>query len=86
METSRTAPTLYADVRRFSQLNNADKVFGTHRAAFLSIAPSPTFSTPLHGVVRVIASKLVRQAIADFKVQSMTTANPTGSRRVAQRE
>jgi hypothetical protein len=27
----RTAPTLCADVRRFSQLNNADKIFGTHR-------------------------------------------------------
>src|SRR5262245_54771629 len=26
----RTAPTLCADVRRFSQLNNTDKVFGTH--------------------------------------------------------
>src|SRR5262249_3051210 len=26
----RTAPTLFADVRRFSQLNNTDKAFGTH--------------------------------------------------------
>src|SRR5262245_66667285 len=26
----RTAPTLCADVRRFSQLNNTDRVFGTH--------------------------------------------------------
>src|SRR5215510_4335259 len=26
----RTAPTLFADVRRFSQLNNADRAFGTH--------------------------------------------------------
>ena len=32
----RTAPTLCADVRRFSQLNNADKVFGTHKST-----PSP---------------------------------------------
>jgi len=28
----RAAPTLCADVRRFSQLYNADKVFGTHRS------------------------------------------------------
>src|SRR6516225_3846270 len=29
--------------------------------------------------------KFLREAMADFKVQSMTTANPTGPRRVAQR-
>jgi hypothetical protein len=32
MERGRTAPTLFADDRRFSQLNNANKVFGTHRS------------------------------------------------------
>src|SRR5262249_24712006 len=32
----RTAPTLSADVRRISQLNNANKVFGTHRSLWLS--------------------------------------------------
>jgi len=32
----RTAPTLWDDVRRFSQSNNADKVFGTHSWADLA--------------------------------------------------
>jgi hypothetical protein len=34
------ALTLCADVRRFSQLNNADKVFGTHNGEFGVLDPS----------------------------------------------
>src|SRR5262249_56699348 len=45
----RTAPTLCADVRRFSQLNNANKVFGTHRqpdrAATVDRSPAAEIET-----------------------------------------
>src|SRR5262245_5956077 len=42
----RTAPTLCADVRRFSQLNNADWVFGTHRVQKVLDARQRIFQQP----------------------------------------